>query len=79
MMRCPVIIHSISGNSVFNNGSAFSISPFSVSKTTEGAGGGNTGMVFERTLSSQTSSANSQALNQNITNAIQQLINQILA
>ncbi|KJJ40407.1 spore gernimation protein [Bacillus subtilis] len=75
MMRCPVYIRSISGNSVFNNGFAFSISPFSVSKTTEGAGENNRGMVFERTLYSQTSSANSQ----NITNAIQELINQILA
>ncbi|NTU27886.1 spore germination protein [Bacillus tequilensis] len=78
MMRCPVIIHSMSGNSVFNNGSALSISPFSVSKTTEGAGGGNTGMVFERTLSSQTNSSSNQALNQNIVSAIQKLMNQIL-
>ncbi|WP_081719795.1 spore germination protein [Bacillus tequilensis] len=77
-MRCTVIIHSISGNSVFNNGSALSISPFSVSKTTEGAGGGNTGMVFERTFSSQTNSSNNQAFNQNIANAIQELMNQIL-
>ncbi|KAF1677667.1 MULTISPECIES: spore germination protein [Bacillus] len=77
MMKCPVNIHSLSGNSVFNNGSAISISPFSVSKTTEGAGGNNTGMVFERTLFSQTSS--NQARSQNITNAIQELLNQILA
>ncbi|MBU2660211.1 spore germination protein [Bacillus cabrialesii] len=79
MMRCPVYIRSISGNSVFNNGFAFSISPFSVSKATEGAGENNRGMVFERSLYSQTSSTNSQAVNQNITNAIQELINQILA
>ncbi|MGQ9010186.1 spore germination protein [Bacillus stercoris] len=76
MMKFPVYIHSISGNSVFNNGFAFSISPFSVSKTTEGSGGNNTGLVFESNSLSQTSSAN-QA--QNVTYAIQELLSKLLA
>lgn len=50
MMKFPVYIHSISGNSVFNNGFAVSISPFSVSKTTEGSGGSNTGLVLNPML-----------------------------
>ncbi|MED4612443.1 spore germination protein [Bacillus subtilis] len=72
MMKFPVYIHSISGNSVFNNGFAVSISPFSVSKTTEGSGGSNTGLD----ALSQTSSAN-QA--QNVTYAIQELLSKLLA
>ncbi|NJI50213.1 spore germination protein [Bacillus subtilis] len=76
MMKFPVYIHSISGNSVFNNGFAFSISPFSVSKETDGSGGNNTGLVFESNALSQTSSAN-QA--QNVTYAIQELLSKLLA
>ncbi|AXC51851.1 Spore germination protein gerPA/gerPF [Bacillus subtilis] len=75
MMKFPVYIHSISGNSVFNNGFAFSISPFSVSKETDGSGGNNTGLVFESNALSQTSFAN-HALH--VTNAVQELLSKLL-
>ncbi|WGE04379.2 spore germination protein [Bacillus subtilis] len=76
MLKFPVYIHSISGNSIFNNGFAFSISPFSVSKETDGSEGNNTGLVFESNALSQTNSAN-QALH--VTNAVQELLSKLLA
>ncbi|TYS09724.1 spore germination protein [Bacillus subtilis] len=53
-------IHSISENGVSNTGGAFSISPLTVSKSESGAGGSNTGIVFQYNLLNQTSSTNSE-------------------